>query len=277
MAQDLLERATASAHGPEAVPAVVMVFAHPDDETVALGGRLGRFRRARLIHVTDGAPRNGYDSRAYGFASVEDYRNARTCELQAALRLAGMPSPASECLEIPDQEASQRLLYLVHRLRAILRIARPEVIFTHPYEGGHPDHDACAYAVHRAVAWLRCNGGMIPSIVEGAFYHAGPAGIETGCFLPHPDNPREIVRMLSPEEQKQKRDLLDCFTTQKNTLSSFGVELERFRMAPEYGFEQCPHPGPVFYDGFPWGTTSTCFCELVREADAALRVEAACA
>lgn len=33
----------------------LLVFAHPDDKTVALGARLGRFDAAHFVHVTDGA------------------------------------------------------------------------------------------------------------------------------------------------------------------------------------------------------------------------------
>jgi N-acetylglucosamine malate deacetylase 2 len=59
-------------------------------------------------------------------------------------------------------------------LRDLLEQHRPEVIVTHSYEGGHPDHDACAFAVHHALELTRAQ--PVPVIVEASFYHIGPQG-----------------------------------------------------------------------------------------------------
>lgn len=256
------------------MPRAMLVFAHPDDEVLALGARLDRFQTAHLVHVTDGAPRNQQDSRAHGFASLDEYRRARAEELRNALNMAGLQNAQNVCLEIPDQEASLQLLPLTRRILQLCIEQRPEVVFTHPYEGGHPDHDACAFAVAHAAALLRVQGEKVPLIIEGAFYHAGPNGIETGCFLPHSSETQEVVYRLSPEERLRKQPLLACFTTQQETLSCFKSEEERFRIAPEYDFRRPPHDGRVFYDGFPWGMTSQRFCELAIEAQNALQEEA---
>ena len=74
----------------------MLVFAHPDDETVALGARMRHFRNQHLVTVTDGAPRNEYDSRAYGFTSTSDYGRARHNELRRALDCAGFTGRAEE-------------------------------------------------------------------------------------------------------------------------------------------------------------------------------------
>jgi LmbE family N-acetylglucosaminyl deacetylase len=270
----MLEVATARQGGPAPTPKAILVFAHPDDEVIALGGRLGRFQYAHFVHVTDGAPRNEQDSRRHGFASLEEYRSARTKEFSEALESAGLHQPSYECLDIPDQEASFQLLQLTRRLFHILNERRPDVIFTHPYEGGHPDHDACAFAVHHAVALLAALASQLPLIIECTSYHAGPNGIETGRFLPHSSNGREILYQLSSEERQRKQSLLECFCTQKDVLSYFKVEEERFRIAPEYDFRKPPHTGQVFYDQYPWGMTSQRFSEIAIEAENALKEEA---
>ena len=130
----------------------MLVFAHPDDETIAMGARLGRMARAHLVHVTDGAPRNEQDSRACGFRSFLEYRAARAAELACMLHQAHLDGMSRECLGIPDQQSALRLSALARDLADRIRAHSPEVIFTHAYEGGHPDHDACAFAVHQAVA-----------------------------------------------------------------------------------------------------------------------------
>jgi LmbE family N-acetylglucosaminyl deacetylase len=270
-----LQRATAPEGDATSLPKTVMVFAHPDDETVALGARLGRFVTAHLIHVTDGAPKNGEDSHAHGFSSLHAYREARNAELERALDLGGLNNISRQCLAISDQEASLHLVELTHLLRDLLEEYRPEVIVTHPYEGGHPDHDACAFAVHSALELIRAQ--PVPLIIEASFYHAGQQGIETGTFLHTGHQTEELLYQLSPAEQRNKAALFACFETQQSMLQYFPLTHERFRIAPSYDFTTPPHGEPVFYDRFSWGMTSQRFCELTRHAQARLREEAATA
>lgn len=277
---ELLARATAAEDDSRPMPSALLFFAHPDDETIALGARLRRMGGARLVHITDGAPHNEAAARARGLDSVADYRRARWEDLRHALELAGIPGIGRECLEVPDQQASYQLTWLTRRLLLLLRIHQPEAIFTHPYEGGHPDHDACAFAVHHAVALLRFRHEPAPVIIEAPFYHAGKLGqgLETGSFLPAESPAREVVCQLSPQEQQSKQALLDCFVTQREFLRCFSVAEERFRMAPVYEFRRQPNFGAVFYDNYSWGVKSRAFCDLAWEAEDALdeEMKAAC-
>ncbi len=262
--------AEAASSGEYNTPRALLLFAHPDDEVIALGGRLRRFRDARVVHATDGAPRDERDSRDHGFATLDAYRDARAREVAQALRLAGVEKPP-ECLGIPDQEASLNLRALADGVLRLLMDFRPQVIFTHPYEGGHPDHDACAFAVARAVEISRDREGFAPLVIEGAFYHAGPRGFEAGTFLPPPDVRTEGVRaeaefLLSSEETDRKRALLACFASQRETLRNFPLEHERYRLAPRYNFTLPPHTGRVLYENYSWGMSSARFVELAAEA-----------
>lgn len=268
MSSDLFAQATAPQGSETPPPASMLVFAHPDDEIVAVGARLGRFRSAVFVHVTDGAPRNEQDSRAHGFATLDEYRRCREEELCSALGTAGVRTAPRVHFRIPDQEASFRLPQLTRTLRHLFLDRRPSVVFTHPFEGGHPDHDACAFAVHRASQSMRRNGLSAPLIVESAFYHAGPQGIETGCFLPHAESTSETCYVLAFAEQQRKQALLACFASQQETLRYFTAERECFRVAPKYDFHRPPHSGKLFYEHYPWGMTSERFCELAHQADA---------
>ncbi len=273
--QERLRRATAPVTDAVPAPRAMIVVAHPDDEVIALGARLRRYCDAVLLHVTDGAPLDGGDARAHGFASLADYRAARRRELEAACALAGIPSSQLRQLGIPDQRAAHALGNLADQVLQQLREFRPEVVVTHPYEGGHPDHDACAFAVHTAVRQMAATGEQTPLIVEAAFYHQGPqGGIETGVFLPG-SGPAAVEHWLSPEERERKQALLASFPTQRETLQFFPVDVERFRIAPAYNFAERPHPGKLFYEYFLWGMTGDRFCSEARAAQERLLREAA--
>src|SRR3954452_6783766 len=121
---------------------VAIVVAHPDDETLGLGAQLPRLPGLAIVHVTDGAPRDLGDARRLGFETTEAYAAARHRELETAMALAGIGSDALIGLGVPDQEAAHHLAAVAIRLADLFCEKRIEIVFTHAYEGGHPDHDA---------------------------------------------------------------------------------------------------------------------------------------
>lgn len=253
------------------LPRALLVFAHPDDEVIAVGARLERFCQSRFIVVTDGAPRDGMDAREKGFTSLADYAAARRTELEHALQHAHLdPGQVLRGLDchIADQQASRRLVELTAALAQELRSFHPDVVLTHPYEGGHPDHDACAFAVQAAIRLAKSES----PIAEAAFYHAGPTGIETGRFLP--GGSAAWIHRLSVDEKRKKRARLDCFESQRETLRPFGIEDERFRLAPEYDFTRPPHAGRIYYEHFSWGLSGARFRDFAASATRHLGLDA---
>lgn len=227
-----------------------MVAAHPDDETIGAGAALPLFRRLLLVHVTDGAPRNGADARAAGFATAAGYAAARRRELDAALAAGGVSAERAG-LDAADQGASARMAELARALADLLRRHGARAVLTHPYEGGHPDHDAVAFCVHAAGSLLAREGADAPTVAEMAFYHAGPDGWVVGRFLPNGAPP--TVAALTEGERARKRAMLDAFATQAATLARFPAADEAFRPAPAYDFAAPPHAGALLYEHFPWG------------------------
>jgi LmbE family N-acetylglucosaminyl deacetylase len=248
------------ARGEAAGLSVLVVAAHPDDETIGLGGLLAALRDVRVIHVTDGAPRDGRDAARHGFGSIADYAAARRREALAALAVAGLEEARAVALGVPDQEVSLHMVPVAHRIAETVLARRPDLVVTHAYEGGHPDHDAVAFSVHAAARLLRDP----PPVAEMTGYHAGPQGIEIGCFLP-PEG-AAITLPLTPEGAALKRRMLDCFATQREVLAAFPMGAEKLRPAPAHDFTRPPHPGALFYEHFPWGMDGTRFRVLAAAA-----------
>ncbi len=241
---------------------VAIVVAHPDDETIGAGGSMHLMRDMLLVMVTDGAPRRLDDAAREGFASPAAYGAARWEELQAALALSGA-EPVLEPLGVPDQDASDAIPEIASRLRKLFRAHRIETVLTHAYEGGHPDHDATALAVHLAAA-------RRAEIVEFPLYHAGPGGgFVTGSFVEAPTpslSGREISIALPAHDAARKAAMIGCFRTQAAILSQFAGKHERFRAAPAYDFTAPPHPGRLNYENWGWSMTGTAWRKRARAA-----------
>jgi N-acetylglucosamine malate deacetylase 2 len=266
----LLDVLCAKGEAARKLPSTMVVVAHPDDETVGAGSRLPRLAKARFVHVTDGAPLDGGDAAAHGL-SVAEYAALRQRELEKALALCGIDASQRICLHCPDQQAALRMAELARALQRLFHEFRPAAVLTHPYEGGHPDHDATAFAVHAAAHSLRRAGEPAPGLLEMSSYHLGVDGMLPGTFLPAGEQEVRTVH-LTPDEQRHKRALFDCFASQGRTLACFPLDVERFRRAPAYDFRAPPHAGPLFYERFPWGMDGARFCGLAEQAMSELGV-----
>jgi LmbE family N-acetylglucosaminyl deacetylase len=231
---------------------VAVVVAHPDDETIGAGGQLPRLAGIHVLHLTTGASADIGDARANGFATPAAYGRQRRAELLAAMGFAGIPPDALVSFDAVDQQLARRLVPLVCRLAEFLAERRIAVVLTHPYEGGHPDHDATAFVAQAAAALLTLAGHEAPGIVEMAFYHAGAKGQENQRF-PADGGQGEIVIALDEAALRLKQRMLAAYVTQRQLVFEFSSPLERFRPAPTYDFTRLPNGGRLNYEGFDWG------------------------
>ncbi len=265
--ESLLARVAAPAGSELPPPRALLVFAHSDDEVIAVGGRMERYRDSSFVCVTDGTlPGIGP---ARGLASDDDWRRNRRKERLAAFRLAGLDSPQAhpaglEALDgrIVDQQACNYLVQLTRELAAAIEKLRPEAVITHPYEGGHPDHDSCAFAVHTALRLLVRSSQ--PTIVEAPFYYAVNCSMRFGTFLE--EEPGSVTTCaLSPAEEQRKQARFACYGSQAQILKDFSTARERFRIAPRYLFTKAPHAGRLHYECRGW-LAGDHFRELAAQA-----------
>lgn len=242
---------------------VMLLTAHPDDEVIGAGGQYAAMGRLGLVHLTDGASSHKTAWKR-GWLSRGRYAAGRLEESLRAASLSGVATSAT-LLGARDGDASRSLLATVERLVRVLGHSRPDLVLTHAYEGGHPDHDAAAF-----VARAAC--GLVPGIPlwEMTGYHAaaaseapviagsvGGVAIETGRFLvpaAPAGRPPEVAISLDAQASRLKQRMLDCFASQRHVLASIGPDLaaERFRPAPDYDFCVPPHAGQLLYEAQEW-------------------------
>lgn len=231
---------------------VAVIVAHPDDETLWTGSALRRLKQLRLILLTDGAPLDMGDAIRCGFDSRETYTNARASEFNAALAALDVHTRYQR-YDVPDQQAAATLAPIIDRLAADL--AGVTAVITHPYEGGHPDHDAAAYAARAVVDRLALSGST-PALVEFACYHAVDGERRLGEFWADPASP-EQTRALDVADRARVGAAIAAHRTQAMVIGDWQPAFEHWRAAPAYDFAAPPSPGWCLYDALGWAMNST--------------------
>ena len=215
---------------PEHFRRILVLAAHPDDETIACSGLLQRCREPLVVFAVDGAPPH------YGFAeqfgSLQQYSEQRFREAARALQL--IPRCSFRRLARPDgtwlvdQHLFLDLPEAFACLHQIVREFMPDVLVSHAFEGGHIDHDAC-----HILAWQVGKALAVP-IVEFPLYWRDKNGHD--AFQRFRDSHHgEFALELSDEEIVVKDKMLSEYQTQRGLTSVFRPAIERFRpmIAPD--------------------------------------------
>lgn len=128
---------------------IVVVAAHPDDETLGFGASAatlaGRGVRVQVVSVSDGGASNAGAS-ALQRRQLEQDRRA---ELHDATEALGLDAPI--CLGLPDGELSDHEVRLTDLLTEILATRPTGTWCAANWRGdGHPDHEAVGRAAAAA-------------------------------------------------------------------------------------------------------------------------------
>ena len=275
---ELILRAAADARWPRTELSgarILLLAAHPDDETIGASAILARVPGASVVFLTDGAPNDPQYRSPHVSGSRELYACVRAEEAASALSFVDVPPERMLFLSGVDQEAIFRVADLIDEFVPIIREFKPSVIITHPYEGGHPDHDTAALIARISVQIARQQANS-PDILEMTSYHSAEGSRVAGEFLNSPSllggQVEPAVRLtLSPEERTRKARMLGCYVSQWHVLSDFPLEPERLRRAPMYNFTRPPHEGQLWYESLHWPLTGPRWSELAGEVLAEFR------
>lgn len=251
---------------------VLLLVAHPDDESIGASAALGRLRECRVVYLTDGAPRDPRFRSPHVNGSRDFYARVRAEEAASALTCVGVPPQRISFLGGVDQEAVHELPRLLKSFLEVVNEFQPAAIITHPYEGGHPDHDAAALLALLAKRYWEQHHSRVPEILEMTSYHARNGTRVSGEFLPGVAAAGEelpvltLTLTLTAEERSRKAQMLACYVSQWHVISDFPLEPERLRVAPAYDFSKPPHDGVLWYETLGWSLSGAKWRELAAEA-----------
>lgn len=236
----------------ELLDRTLVIAAHPDDECISAGALLQRMRHPLVVFCTDGAPRDQFFWRVYG--SREQYAQTRKLEARAAATEIGVSE--QRFLPIIDQDLHLNLRLAYDALEANLCDFHPRAILTLAYEGGHPDHDCCAFLSYI----LSANYGI--PVWESPLYHRTSTGERQQCFL-FPSEGTSRIRITSTELAR-KLDMALRYKSQCSVLRTFDLEVELFRPQFPYDFLKAPATDLINYEAWKWPVSSRQLCDAFR-------------
>ncbi|EPX60238.1 LmbE-like protein [Cystobacter fuscus DSM 2262] len=230
----------------------LFVTAHPDDTVRGASWLLRRSPHAHVVHITPSTPES--------HAPLPEQASFE------ALSLAGLGPERLLFLGTMDRTASQELVTLTECLVALLKALRPTLLVVHPYEGGHPDHDAAAFISHAAVALLVRGGRTPPSLLEMAVPTCGHLGPHPIGFQSTRDDRPVATVALSAGDRALKQRMLACHASPGWDSGSASSAPEHYRLAPRYDFTRPPHAGRLLYEVPTPGMTAVRWRQLARRA-----------
>lgn len=205
---------------------VAFISPHPDDVELCCGILIRRLIhcgiKVRYFCVTDGAPSPEILSAIGRLPENYErltYKALRRQETIKALNILGVDLVQIKFLDYPDLECHKHIPSIVQDFSSILK--NVDAVFCCPFEGGHPDHDICRFALAIAVDNMNYSG----HIFEYASYN------NRGYQIFQSAIPRSFTIIAETEEQKIKQQVAQIFVSQEEEAKQFKTNMECFRPA----------------------------------------------
>ena len=223
--------------------------------------------KCRVVFCTDGAPDDDYFWKRHG--TQDAYREVRRREAAEALQLAA--AEGHIILPVRDQQLFRNLPGVADALLLEAESFHPDAIFTLAYEGGHPDHDACALLSW----WLGTQRGV--PVWESPLYHLAKGAASHQEFIDRiPDGSNDASTAgsndsaewdveLTPAELEVKQAMFRAYRSQGAALVDFCTAVERLRPQARYDFCRPAHPGKLNYENWEWSMTGEQVCSAFAE------------
>ena len=186
----------------------------------------------------------------------------RRDELVAALAAAGGRQLKLTQLDVPDQSVADRLTEVTRLLLPLLD--GMEVVFTHAYEGGHPDHDGVAFAVHAACA--RPAAGRPAGDRGEPLLSPGHAASSWRRDFAPCAGTAAIQVPLGEEETALKARMIAAHATQARRWPRSRSGKSASAMLRRMTSASCPMAGRLWYERFDWGLDGKGWLARVAQA-----------
>lgn len=201
---------------------MLVVLAHPDDESFPIGGSPARYA-AQGVHITLACATKG-EAGIAGLTAAEAAR-IRELELNAAAHVLGLAEV--QFLGWEDGRVEQRdRPSAVAQIVQLLHAVRPQVIVTFGADGisGHPDH----VALHDLVTAAAQEAAM----VEKLFYILPSEATFQGCGVPPavPEKTGTVVSIDVSNHRVTKVNAMQCHRSQNPPFADH-PEIEANRLA----------------------------------------------
>jgi len=208
---------------------ILLVFAHPDDETFSLGGTIAALTpRGAHFHLVTAT--SGGAGRTLGLVPRRELARTREGELREATGIVGVAS--TELLGYADGRLQDAPLgEITRRIAERIRTLRPRTVITFPPDGinRHPDHVAIHRFAHRALRLAANANGRLPGKIfrpEQVLYIVAPPGYARAG--PQALLPTHGIDIRAAADRK--RQALVAHRTQARSVESF---VKRFPQAFE--------------------------------------------